>query len=76
MQHLDFDEILQVKAYCEEYLKEKCWLEHYQPLSFRYFVKLLLIPKLVSKNIIDPEDIFKGNSALTVKYGGMHIKTG
>ena len=44
-----FDEIFQVKAYLEKILNEKCLLEHYQQLSFKYFVKAFLIPKLSSK---------------------------
>ena len=32
-----------------KYLKEKCWSEHYQQLSFKYFVKSFSIPLLSSK---------------------------
>ena len=45
----NFDEILQVNAHVKNYLKEKCSLEHYQQLSFKYFVKLFLIPILLEK---------------------------
>ena len=35
----NFDEIFQVLAQLAKYLKEKCLSEHYQQLSFKYFVK-------------------------------------
>ena len=44
----NFGEIFQLTAYLEKDLKEKCWLEHYQQLSFKYFVKPFLITKFLS----------------------------
>ena len=35
----NFEEIFQILAQLAKYLKEKCWSEHYQQLSFKYFVK-------------------------------------
>ena len=35
----NFEEIFQVLAQLAKYLKEKSWSEHYQQLSFKYFVK-------------------------------------
>ena len=43
----NFDEILQANAHVERYLKEKCSSEHYQQLSFKYFVKSFSILKLL-----------------------------
>ena len=40
-----FDEILQANAHVEKYLNEKCSSEHYQQLSFKYFVKSFSILK-------------------------------
>ena len=42
---LIINEILQEKAILGKYLKEKCYLDHYQQLSFKYFVKLFLFFK-------------------------------
>ena len=40
---------IHAKALMALYLKERCWLEHHQQLSFKYFVKSLSIQKLLSK---------------------------
>ena len=40
-----FDERLQAKVKLGKYMKNKCYLEHYQQLSFKYFVKTVLILK-------------------------------
>ena len=45
----NFDEILQANTYLGKHLIEKCWSEHYQQLSLKYFVKLFFIPKLLLK---------------------------
>ena len=45
----NFDEIFLLKAWLAKYLKEKCWSEHYQQLSFKYLVKSFSIQKLLSK---------------------------
>ena len=45
----NFDEILQANTHVERYLKEKCSSEHYQQLSFKYFIKSFLILKLLEK---------------------------
>ena len=45
----NFDEILLAKAKLRKYLKEKCYSELHQQLSFKYFMKSYLIPKLLSK---------------------------
>ena len=37
--------------YSGKYLNEECWIEHYQQLSFKYFVKQFLITKLLSKKV-------------------------
>ena len=42
----DFDDIFPAFAQLAKYLKEKCWLEHYQQLSFYYLVKSFSIQKL------------------------------
>ena len=44
-----FDKIFQAKAYLGKYLKEKYFSDQYQQLSFKYFVKSLSTPKLLSK---------------------------
>ena len=44
----NFDEIFQAKADLAKFL-EKCSSEHYQQHSFKYFVKLFSIQKLLSK---------------------------
>ena len=49
MQPCIFDEILEARVDLKYYLKEKNPLEHYQQLSFKSFVKLFSIPKLLSK---------------------------
>ena len=43
----DFDEVLQAQVKLGNHAKEKCYSEHYQQFSFKYFVKLFLIPKLL-----------------------------
>ena len=45
----NFDENFSGNALLGKYLKRKCWLEQYQQLSFKYFVKSFIIPKLLSK---------------------------
>ena len=45
----NYDEILQAEAKLEKYLKGKCYSEHYQQLSFNYFLKSFIFPKLLSK---------------------------
>ena len=45
----NFDEILQAKETLGKYLNEKCYSEHCQQLSFKYFVKSILILKLLLK---------------------------
>ena len=37
------------KHILKKHLKEKCWLEAKQQLSFKYFVNNYFIPKLFSK---------------------------
>ena len=49
MQSDNFDEILQDNIKLENNLMEKCDLGYHQQLSFKYFVKSLSIPKLLSK---------------------------
>ena len=49
MQLDNFYEIFQAKGKIRNYLKEKCYSEHYQQLSFKYFVISFSIPKLSSK---------------------------
>ena len=43
------DEISQAKTKFWKYSMKKCYSEHYQQLSFKYFVKSFLIRKLSSK---------------------------
>ena len=45
----NFDEILQLNAWEVKYLKEECQSEHYQKLSFKYFVKSCLVSKFMRK---------------------------
>ena len=45
----NFGEIRQAKVEFGKYLKEKCKSEPYQQLPFKYFVKSILISKLLSK---------------------------
>ena len=45
----NFDEIFQAKAELAKFLKEKCSLEYYPQVSFKYSVKIFLIQKLSSK---------------------------
>ena len=42
----NFDKILQAKTYSGKYLMEKCLLGYKKQLSFKYFVKLILIQNL------------------------------
>ena len=50
MQPYKFDEILQDKAEFRKYLMEKCFLDHYLHISFKYIVKLFfLISKLLQE---------------------------
>ena len=42
----NFDEISQAKAWLGKYLNGKWYLEHYQQLSFKYFIKWFEIFKL------------------------------
>ena len=44
-----FDETLKAKAKLGNYLREKCYLAHYQQVSFKYFVISCLFSKLASK---------------------------
>ena len=43
-----FDHIFQDLSSLAKYLKEKCWSEYYQQLSFKYFVNPFLIQNLSS----------------------------
>ena len=45
----NFGNILLIKAFSWKYLKEKCWSEAKNQLSFKYFVNFRLIRKLFSK---------------------------
>ena len=44
-----FGDISLTKATFRKYLKEKCWSKSNTQLTFKYFVKLWLIPKLLSE---------------------------
>ena len=42
----NYDEILRAETKLEKYLKGKYYSEHYQQLSFSFFVKSFFSPKL------------------------------
>ena len=45
----NFDKICQEKAYFAKYLRGYCLLKHQQQLPFKYCVRSILTPKLLSK---------------------------
>ena len=55
----NFYEILQAKAKLGEHLMRKCWSKRNQQLSFKYFVKIILNPKVIIKSIIDPDNLWR-----------------
>ena len=47
-EHNTSEEILQAKEMFEKYMKEKCYLEHYETFFLKYFVKPFLFPNSLS----------------------------
>ena len=54
----NFDEISQAIAKLEKYSKEECCSEHYQQLSFKYFVKS---KEVIIKSILGYRQPFRAN---------------